>query len=68
VVPFILHYWEQKIESSAYYFSLPALLKERLQSLSGLPHAERLRGTLKEMAFAVGLTLTESDRTWLKQA
>jgi hypothetical protein len=66
VVPFVLQYWEQKMESSPYYFSSPALLKERLQGLSGLPSRKRLRRTLHEIAFGVGLTLTESERTWLK--
>jgi hypothetical protein len=66
VVPFILTYWEQKIENSPYYFIAPALLKQRLQNLSATSPGERLRRTLREMAFPVGLTLTESDRKWLK--
>jgi hypothetical protein len=68
VIPFILQYWEHKIESAAYYFTLPAQLKERLKRLSSLPPRERLRRTLHELAFPLGLTLTESDRTWLKQS
>jgi hypothetical protein len=66
VVPFILLYWERKFENSPYYFAAPALLKQRLQSLSATSPAERLRQTLHEMAFPLGLTLTESDRRWLK--
>jgi hypothetical protein len=66
VVPFILAYWEQKLENSPYYFVAPALLKERLQNISVTSPGERLRQTLREMAFPVGLTLTESDRKWLK--
>jgi hypothetical protein len=68
VIPFVLKYWEEKLEKCPYYFSAPTLLNERLENLPARSPGERLRRTLEEMAFPVGLTLTESDRMWLRIA
>jgi len=68
VVPFVLKYWEDRLEKSAYYFTAPDVLRERLRNLpSGFPE-DRLRRILREMAFPLGLTFFDAERKWLQIA
>jgi len=65
-IPFVITYWRVTLDRAPHFFRMPVLLKEKVDKLVADPSESGLKSLLRELAFPLDVTLTDSDREWLK--